>query len=81
MCRNSPAWRADGFDHARMGMPGGNDGDARIEIEEAIAIHVFDHGAFAAFDDQRITARIGRRNDCAIAFNDRFRLRTGKFGY
>ena len=38
----------DGIDHARMAMAGGHHRDAGIEIEEAVAVHVFDDGAFAA---------------------------------
>ena len=48
-----------------MAMSGGAYRDAGIEIQKPIAIHVFDDGAFAVIDDQRIAARIGRRQNLA----------------
>ena len=30
-----------------MAVAGGDDGDAGVEIQEAVAVHVFDYGALA----------------------------------
>ena len=38
----------DGFHHSRMAVAGGDHRDAGVEIEKAVAVHVFDDGAFAA---------------------------------
>ena len=54
-------------DNSRMAMPGGDDGDARGKIQEHVAVHVFDHRAAARFRHQRITARVGRRNELCVA--------------
>ena len=49
---------ANGFDDARVAVAGGDDGDAGVEVEEAVAVDVVDHGAFAVVDDQRVVARV-----------------------
>jgi hypothetical protein len=54
---------ADGFHHARMAVAGGHHGDAGVEIQETVAVHVFDDGAFAAAGYQRIAARVGWRKN------------------
>jgi hypothetical protein len=48
----------DSGDDLRVAMPGGGDGDAGGEVEEAVAIDVFDDGSTAALDDQRVDARV-----------------------
>ena len=54
-------------DHFRMAMAGRGHGNPSGEIEELIAIHIFDHNAAAALGNQRIRARVGRRNVFLIA--------------
>ena len=58
-------------------MAGGDDRDAGVEIQEAVAIHVFDDGAFALCGHQRIAAGVGWRYDFLIAFDDGTRARAG----
>src|ERR1035437_4820794 len=50
-----------------MAVAGGHHGNARGEIEEAVAIHVFHHGALAFARHQRIAARIRWRHHLGIA--------------
>src|SRR6202158_2355252 len=50
-----------------MAMAGRSHGDASGKIEEFVAIHIFDHNAAAALGNQRIRARVGRRNILCIA--------------
>ena len=69
----------DGLDHLGMRVPGGCDGDARHEIQKAIAVHVPDLGAFAVVDDERISARVGGRDHGRIALEIRAGLRPGQF--
>ena len=66
---------ADGCDDAGMAVAGGHHGDAGVEIEKTIAVDVLDDGAFAAPGDQRIAARVGRRDRTLVA-RDHF-LRAG----
>ncbi len=47
----------DGFDHLRMAVTGGDDGDAGSKIEEAIPVHVPDLGALAVVHDEGDAAR------------------------
>ena len=61
-----------------MAVAGGDYGDAGGEIEEAVAVHVLDDGAFAFVRHQRIAARVGRRYDFRIAFDDGARAGTGQ---
>ena len=60
----------DGLDYFRMTVAGGGDGDAGGEVEELVAVHVFDPGAAAALGYQRIAARVGRGNPAIIRFHD-----------
>ena len=62
----------------RVTMPGGDDGDSRVEIQKPVPIHVGHHGAFAALDDQRIAARIGRGKNTSIPVDDRRGARAGQ---
>ena len=54
-------------DNLRVAVAGGNDSDACSKIEERVAVHVFNHRAAASFDDERIIARVRRRNYAPIA--------------
>jgi hypothetical protein len=50
-------------------MASGRDGDAGVEVEKPVPIDIFDHGAFTAGGDQRITTRVGRGKYTAVAFD------------
>ena len=50
-------------------MAGGANGDAGGEIEERVAVNIFNHRAAADLRDERIIARVGRRHDGVIAFD------------
>src|SRR5262245_2224613 len=54
-------------------------GDTRGAIEEAIAVHVFDDRARAAGHDQRIAARIRRRDEPLVALDEGRSLRAGQW--
>ena len=60
---------ANGRHHLRMTMPGGADGDAGRHVEELVAVGIVDPTAFAAFGDQRVVARIGRRDELVAPGN------------
>src|ERR1700686_354157 len=58
-----------------MAMAGRGHGNPSGKIEEFIAIHIFDHNAAAALGNQRIRARVGRRNVFLIARENALRIR------
>ena len=64
-----------------MAMPGGNDGDSGREIEKGISVHILHHGAAARLCDQRVIARVGRRDHIVVALDDLLRFGAGKGGY
>ena len=68
----------DGLDDVGVGVAGGVDRDARRAVEEHVAVHVLDHRPGAALDDQRVAARVRRRDDRAIALDNRPGARTGQ---
>ena len=57
----------DGLHHLGVAMAGGGDGDPGIEVEKSVPIDIFDHRAFPARGHQRITTRVGRRKNLAVA--------------
>jgi len=57
----------NGSNHFRMAMAGRSHSDPSGKVEELIAVHIFDHNAAAAPGNQRIGARVGRRNVFLIA--------------
>ena len=59
----------DGLDDARMAMARRADGDARVKIEEPVAVDVLDDGPFGPRHDQRVHARVRRRRHPFIAGN------------
>jgi hypothetical protein len=59
----------------RVTVPGGAHGDARHEIEEAVAVHVPRFRAFGMRDHEWIVARVGRRHDQRVALEHRLGLR------
>ncbi len=60
----------DGADDLGVAMAGGVDGDAGGEVEELVAVDVFDAAAEAAFDGERITAGVAGRKQGFVAGND-----------
>ncbi len=56
----------DGFDHVRMAVPGGSDGDSGGDIEELVAVHIFDDKAASALRHHGVGTRIGRRDQAFI---------------
>ena len=68
----------DGLDHARVAVAGRDHGDPGIEIEKAVAVHIFDDGAFPAVGHQRVAARVGRGNDARVAVDDGARTGAGQ---
>ncbi len=62
-----------------VAMAGGCHGDARSEVEELIAIHVFDADAAAAPGDQRIRAGVAWRDQAVIGLNSRASFRAGQW--
>ena len=67
----------DGRHHLGMAMAGGGHGDAGGEVEELVAVHVFDAHAAAALGYQRIGAGVGRRNVTVIALQVRAGIGAG----
>ena len=61
-----------------MRVAGCDNGDAGVEIQETITIHILDNGAFTAGHDKRIAASIGRRHDFRVAFDDAPGIRARK---
>ena len=59
--------RVDG----RVGVAGGGDGDAGVEVEEAVAVDVLDHAAPGPLDDERVHAGQRRAGDGLVARDDR----------
>jgi len=67
-----------GFDDGGVAVAGGNDGDAGGEVEENVAVSVFDHGAASAAGDERIRAGIRRRDVAVVQRDDALGFRPGK---
>ncbi len=59
----------DRRNYLRVTMAGGNHCDSSIEIEETVAIHVFNDGALSAARHQRIIARVGGREHITVALH------------
>ena len=64
----------------RMGVAGGVDGDAGVEVEEAVAVDVLDHAAGAAPHDERVDAGQRRAGDALVALDDAAGERAGQLG-
>ncbi len=60
----------NGFDYFRMAMAGGADGDAGGEVEEGVAVNVFDYSAMAALSYQRVVACERRRHELGILLDN-----------
>ncbi len=65
-------------DDARVGMAGCDYGDAGGEVEEVVAVDIFDDGSFSALHNERITAGVGSRKHRLVAANDLLRLGPGQ---
>ena len=62
----------------RMAMAGRGDRDSGREIEEFVAVDVFDAKSAAAFGDHGIRTRVAGRHQAVVACYDRFGFGTGK---
>ncbi len=60
----------DGGDDLGMAVAGGADGDAGGEVEEAIAIDVFDDAAEGALDDEGVLAGVRGGTEAFIAIDE-----------
>ncbi len=67
----------DRSDDFRVAVSCGAHGDAGSEIEEGVAVHVFDDGAVPALGHQRIVARIRRRHEFCVLLQDALGVRPG----
>src|SRR5690349_5057768 len=63
-----------------MAMSGGDHGNPRGEIQKSIAVNVLHGGATPGFRDQRITPRVGRREDRSIPRDNLFGIWAGERG-
>src|SRR3954451_16191230 len=61
-----------------MAVASRGDGNAGREVEELVAVHVFDHEATTALRHQRIGACIRGRNDAVVMLDGALRVRTGQ---
>ena len=61
----------------RVGVTGGDDGDAGVEVEEAVAVDVLDDAAPAALHDERVDPGERRAGHRLVAGDDRAR-RSGR---
>src|SRR5580700_10019755 len=68
-----------GYDFG-MAMAGSDYGDACGEIEEDVAVNIFDCGAAADFRDERVVARVGRRDYVMVALDEFLGFGAGQFG-
>ena len=78
MCRYRRRLIDDRVHHLGMGVSGGVDGNAGRTVEEAIAVDVFDDGAGSAGHDEGIAARVRRRHEPLVPFNECRGVRTGQ---
>ena len=63
------------LDHRGVAVSGGADRDARHEVEEAVAVHVLDHGPSAPRDDERILLDVAGGRPGFVARDDGVGLR------
>src|SRR6202142_2940812 len=61
-----------------MAVSGRGHGDPCRKIEELVTIYVFDHNATAALGNQRIGARVRRRNEFFVARKNALGVGAGK---
>ena len=70
----------DGGNHLGMAVAGRGHRNAGSEIEELVAVHVFDDAAAAALRDQRIGARVRRRNVTLVPLQNALGIGAGQRG-
>ena len=70
----------DRLDHVRVRVAGRIHRDARRAVEEDVAVDVLDHRAASALDDERIPARVRRRNNGFVPVDDGFSFRSWEEG-
>jgi hypothetical protein len=68
----------DCCDNLRVTVTGCADCDAGGEVEEAVAVHIFDHRTGGALDDERVVAGVRGRAVSLVALDQRLCLGTGK---
>ena len=76
----SPGLIGDRLHDVRMRVAGGVDGDAGRAIEKEVAVHVLHRRSRRAIDDERVAARVGRRDDPGVAFDERLGFGPGQRG-
>jgi hypothetical protein len=67
--------------HRRVVVPGRADRDPRHEVEEPVAVHVLDHRAPPAGDDERILLDVGVGRPGLVALDDGLGFRTWRRNY
>jgi hypothetical protein len=70
-----------GFDNFRVAMTCRADGDPRVAIEKGVSICILNPHAARALGDERVRARVRRRDEFAVGFDNFQRERTGKRGF
>ena len=80
MCWSSAAWRLDRGDDVGVAVAGRVDGDAGGEVEEDVAVDVFDRAAEAAPGDDRIGAQEARARPRVVELDVRPGLGAGGGG-
>ena len=68
----------DRFDDPRMAVTGGDYGDAGIEIQKPVSVHILDNCTLAALGYHRIRACVRGRQDTLIALDHFACLRAGE---
>jgi hypothetical protein len=61
-------------------MTRGTDGDSRGKVQKQIAIHILQHRTTALLCNQGIKARVRRRGELLVCFDDFPGQRPGKIG-
>ena len=69
-----------GGDDLGMTVSGGSNGDSSREVEELVAVYVFNHDAVAAFGDQGVGAGVGGRDEAIVICDDAFCNGAGELG-
>ena len=70
----------DGGVDVGVGVPGGDHGDAGVEVQEAVAVDVLEHAAPAPPHHERVHPRQRRAGDGLVASDDRRRRRARQVG-
>ena len=70
----------DRFHDGRVRVPRGIDRDTGGAVQEQVAVHIFHGRPGSAGDDERIAARVRRRDDRLVAIDDGLGVRAGERG-